>query len=185
MWQGSWWGGSHQKEHKEQLKILCVFAKYSTREYRAIASWLHLIYFEFRAKVYSGKWDYILIQSLDSSFGANMESDKAEIVRFLQCPSSYFASVHTCLGEIVLVNVHGKKSYSPIIPFTIIKFCEDLKINILDSWIGSNRNDLSFRNYRVFNSYCPISSSYSGWGNNYAGHPVYLWVSVCRRRTSC
>ena len=74
----------------------------------AIVSWRHLGYFVLLAKVYSGKG---IIQSIHSTL-------KGKIVRFLRCPSC-FASAYTFSSEIVLVYVHGKKSYCPIFPFTI------------------------------------------------------------------
>ena len=84
--------------------------KYSKREYRAIASWHHLICFEFRTKVHSEKG---IIQYVDSSFGANLD------------------------GGIVLVYVHGQKILLFHIPFyyiwvwTVIVFAFNIFVSIL------------------------------------------------------
>ena len=91
------------------------FVKGNIYREREIALWRHIVYFKLQAKVYSWKG---IIQSIHSSFGANIEGSNSDLVRFLRC-LSYFASLYTFSGEIVLVYVHRKKSYCTLCPFTI------------------------------------------------------------------
>ena len=57
----------------------CNLSNNIKREYRAIPSCRHLVYFEFWAKVYS---ETGIIESIHSRFGANMEGDEGEIMCF-------------------------------------------------------------------------------------------------------
>ena len=110
------------------LRFLRMFwkqsiTKYSKREYRATASWRHLVYYELQAKVYSGKG---IIQSIHSTFQREHWGwwDKGEIVCILR-RSSYNASIFKFSGKIVLVFVHRKKN--PIASYSLLLYSSRTK----------------------------------------------------------
>ena len=73
-------------------------------------------------------------ESIHSRFGANMESDKGEIMCFLRCPS-FFAAAYTFTGKIVLVYFSWKKNI--IAPYSLLLYwrlpqlskCQNKSIN--------------------------------------------------------
>ena len=91
-----------------------VYWRSSTKqvEYRAIASWRHLVYFEFRAKEYSWNW-IIPAQSLKIWSQHWGRRSLFPHMPLLFCVSNTFS------GETVLVYVHGK---NPIAQYSLLPF---------------------------------------------------------------
>ena len=120
-----------------------VCIKYSEREYRAIASWHYLVYFDFWAKVYSEEGIYsVHLLKIWSEHGERRRWNSV----FHQMPLLLCVSLHIS-GEIVLVNVNGKNYIAPY-SFLLYLVCIQTNICIIfrttyqDHWFDNFGNAL-------------------------------------------
>ena len=103
------------------FQLCFVFCKYIRKEYRATASWRHLVYFEFRVYVYSEKCTVDPIKFW-SEHGGQQSWNSA----FLQITLFFGDSVHIFARNYNCVHSQKKKSYCAIFFYTAFGILQPL-----------------------------------------------------------